>query len=506
MAHSINYDILLHVIENTEDIRTALVLTSTCQHLRQEGPKLILRRPICINSNAMALSLINFLSGGEYESQRFQYLRDITLSTALLPRQAFLYAVHLESLTILGAEWLFWDAEPALYQAIAGMRSLRHLVLRGVDRKACDLLRTLVAPLSTVVLDFCPDFAEGLWDILEDTERPSYHPTRLLVNFAPSLEELEICMFDFSSRRTGSPTVRSAVEYSKLRRLHIHDEPTILSTPYIQTFPNLTHLHITSDNYDNQPSTYIELRGHRITNLATNTLLAYETDTTLWPHLREFEGYVVDLYLLGLLSHIPHLKLRDCAANHDLHMLQDVLLFVHPIQLDFEAHLLAFDAVVHNLAAALRTDQASSIVNLSILLRLSEDDREVDFGSVMGDLEVSMAALNLQHFKLTCWDFGLSPTDCSDMDDEALMASIGLPPPPPRAPRPLAPWTVAERTLEEYDLEGLATRLLESNPSLQLLELSIELPRRRGSRIATLLADGVRSVRCETRVECLDRY
>ncbi|KAI0770903.1 hypothetical protein BD413DRAFT_613434 [Trametes elegans] len=145
--------------------------------------------------------------------------------------------VPFEELVIDDAE-LVLGSRPSLESAFAGLRRIDAVDIKGAGPRARNLLKSLQAPLASVVLEFLP--------LERDPGRSDPHarnPIALLANFQATLESLFVCGGDITSaaparypkvlsvtlRNAGLPRTAHLVQaFPALETLQIHCSPTAL--------------------------------------------------------------------------------------------------------------------------------------------------------------------------------------------------------------------------------------------------------------------------------------
>ncbi|KAM5540751.1 hypothetical protein V8D89_005584 [Ganoderma adspersum] len=320
---------------------------------------------------------------------------------------------HIEYLRLVNADQLL-RLHPNLTPAFCALTTLRHI-----------------------------DFS-GLWDYLDDNDDwEQYHPAMLLENFALTLEELN------------------------MRKLSIN-LPLWINT-FIHTFPNLTDLHIDTKDYDGSlPVGEFSLEVMHESH-ATNILQQCGVNSCgTWVHLEHFCGCVVDLYTIGLTSHISQVTLTDTLDDGPkTEMLAMMLHYAQPLHLKLKG---IAGSMVGNadrgFISMLRDESVSNLISLNVNIDFTKDDREKDLNAVIDNLVPTMTNLPLEFLELTFVTGRLNLTlPKPTAHDHVISQRNGLP--QPRAPLPSsAPLSLAELSLQSLNMDALIAHL-ESMPSLE---------------------------------------
>ncbi|KAM5530678.1 hypothetical protein V8D89_015650 [Ganoderma adspersum] len=472
----LTYDTLLHVISVSLYASEAVKLMTTCQFLYHEGAKIALKRPVAVRNTKQLTSFLKFLRAENLS--RCRHLRQLEL-WACYPEPDLAQEL-VETIPLLGniRHLRLYSVEdilepyPALLSAFAGLTSLRHIELYGAGGVACELLSTLRAPLITASIDFLGDSDERIFDHLDFDEWAKYHPTRLLANFAPTLEELQ-CIAWYT---TTEPVFPGTV-YPNMRRLSIelHDFPLRMDA-FARAFPNLTDLRVRTE-YHGGDIAHADLEGiqaSRDTNLS-----AWQQLGGTWRNgLEHFSGCLVDLYAVGLACPIRRVTIVDALPDGpSTDMLATVLRAARPVHLKLQgvAGAMLGDSE-RGLIAMLRDGSASGLLNLALWVNFGAADREKDLRPIIDDFVSTLVRLPLRSLDLRFDTQGLDPTPEPDLMETLMCRQRGRPEPPAPTPAPLTPAERSLRTLRT-DMDAIVGRL-ESIPSLEAA--LVMLPSSRG--------------------------
>ena len=244
---------------------------------------------------------------------------------------------------------LVWDntqgvleSHPYLAVAFAAVSSLTHLGLNYVYEESLWFLRKLRSPLTTFSVDWLGLNADlgNPSDLVDDLALQTYHPVVVLKNFAETLEWLyctRLFLSD-STTRTFSLERRHSYVFRTMRKLILDHCDYVTVMPFINGFPNLRHLRISSGGdavFD------CGQQGKQLQAFRDGNIRAQLESGTTWQRLEKFRGTLLDLYLLGLVCPIPRVatKYTRLGASH-LEMLRDVLAYARPIHLRMQVEAL----------------------------------------------------------------------------------------------------------------------------------------------------------------------
>ena len=386
----LTYDTLLHVISMTDDAEDCVPLVATCRVLYHEGAKFALRKPILIFNEEQLVLFLRFLRAEDLS--RCQHLRQLELwsfSKELEGIQVFIdtlpHLVNLESLRLATAEELLQhhladSLEPALLPPLAALTNLRHLSLSEANIITCSLLSSLQSPLVSFRIDFLLDDDMMLWGGIDRDGWSKYHPIMLLANFAPTLQELR-CICWYTNGNDIPP--ENLKVYPNMRRfsIDVHGPFPLRIDPFIRAFPNLTDLHVCTDLYGVRYS-----GGARQLHDSNVARLLDPLDTCgVWAHLEHFSGTLVDLYSIGLISHIPRITLIDTLQDGQrADILATVLRYARPVHLQLKRiTALTLGDAERGFISVLGESGMTNLSNLNLSVTFDRDDREKDLTAVM---------------------------------------------------------------------------------------------------------------------------
>ncbi len=376
----LNYDILCE-LAYWSDEGTCAILMLTCRAMRTAAAKAVLRRPCRLSE---AKDVHRFLCCLQVDPSCFQHVRELWISFETLPQEMsgrFLNGLqHLKRLETLvlsdGDDSL--TALPGLLDTIAQLITIRKLEVRYAGDVTCRLLSKMQASLTHISLDWLQEDCDFFYSNFPSSSRypqwPNYHPVPLLSKWRTTLEELE-CASWFNCPG-GLP--RYTQIYPKLRRLSIERDDNPRIAPYIHAYPNLTHLCVLSE-YDqlwNYSGTAL-VDGIRLLRIrhATNVRSQEGPDgANTWPQLQQFEGTLVDLYLLGITCCILRVSLCFSVNPRDLELLPPALPYAQPQHLKVHGTGMLLAHPRYGLTKLLREPCAARLESLVLGLDFKETE------------------------------------------------------------------------------------------------------------------------------------
>ncbi|PIL30623.1 hypothetical protein GSI_07325 [Ganoderma sinense ZZ0214-1] len=439
---------------------------ATCRVLYHEGAKIALKKPAVISTVEQLASFLIFLRADN--SSRCRYLRRLEL-VEFFPEdnvvqdliETLPLLTSIENLQLTEAE-LILDVHHALTPAFCTLTTLRHIDFTGVKAKTCTLLLGLHAPLVSANLNFLSNDDEKLWDDLEDDAWVRYHPTTLLDNFASTLEMLGCVSWYINHDMFIMPTK----VYPNMRKLSfkLHYFPLRIDA-FIRAFPNLTDLQVNTEYHDGNIDLFswdTMLDSHAM-NVAQQH--AHVNSCGTWAHLEHFYGCLLDIYAIGITSHIRRITLVDLQDDgRRKGMLATVLRYARPLHLKLEMTSTLLGDADEGFIAMLRDEGASNLINLNVHIYFIEGDQDKDLSIVIDSLISALTSLPLKFLELGFETSSLDPTPRkATIIDRIRAQRQGLPEPPVPTPTPLTP---AELSLQSLEMDTLIDRL-ESMPSLQ---------------------------------------
>ncbi|KAI1790249.1 hypothetical protein LXA43DRAFT_1182629 [Ganoderma leucocontextum] len=489
---TLNDDVLLFVLSRSSR-QTVASMMATCHFLYHEGAKVILRDwPVAFDSIASehkTLSLLRFIQAEHFS--RCSYVRKLYVSMQPMPDAvAQSLAGLVPCMTSLKSLFLniehALESHPGLLYAFASLRSVDDLVLTGGEH-SCELIQSLQSHLVSAQLFFVPTNPEARQRLYLT---PAFHPVIMLRRSALTLKTL-ICSFwcDIDPRTFVS---LSKALYPNMHTFIFHESRSLGLAPYIKSFPNLAHLTVGDSSLtprwdsDYAPLAVIQRNMNLARSVASST-----GESLSWKQLRDYTGCLVDLWFLGLSCPIPRLYLEDAPTERPPHALTDVLAYARPTELTIAFQRCSLtDVLDTDFLSALRTEGASGLRHLTLLIELGAKDRNLDLGRALEDIVATISRLKLTYLDIAVNDIGLDEsegaTGAAERPVQAhtqLSNAAAVAPNPDGAPRPPAsasakPLNLGQRTLDEFDVEVLLSRLPLSIHTLQEAQVSIQSPRR----------------------------
>ncbi|TBU27986.1 hypothetical protein BD311DRAFT_723275 [Dichomitus squalens] len=496
----LNEDVLLLIL-SVSPPKTVTSIMATCRCLYHEGAKIILQDPIRLEgSETTILSLLLFLRAEDFS--RCSYVRMLCVDMGPMPGDIAGILVdllprltRLERLELAVEESI--KSYPDLLPAFAALQTVKTLVLVNTGERSLNLARTLQSRLTSAYI-YLP---------INHRKNPSlmankgFHPIYVFQRSAYTLTALTFGLWcEVNPDMMYNPPT---VIYPNLRTLTLVNTALPIPIPYMQAYPNLTHLHLSVDSeapsYHDDLSLRPTIMFQRQQNLAWQD--NQQGDAVPWERLGVFTGRVFDLWMLGIAHHIPRLVLEDAPAARPNRALIEVLEYACPEQLTISFRGVPLLEVMNSdfLEALCSTDM-SRLKNLKLELHLTVYDCELDVGRALSIIGDALAPLELSHLEITVRDVGLYP-DIQFRDESNPLAmaptvtivhlcSRTVPPAPGTRPRPVSHLLLsrAERTLDDFDVQVFATRLVKSVPTLRSGSVAIQRPRRCGGwdRVATV--------------------
>ncbi|CDO68095.1 hypothetical protein BN946_scf185044.g3 [Trametes cinnabarina] len=522
-------DVLLEVLA-ASDLPNAARMMRVSRFLYAEGPKVVLQEPITIDTNLLLRQLLVFLRVGGQRRMRFvrtlsvsiyqadehnfqcllhairhmsnlhslsfavhsedQLLRFLSMETTRLKLDqinvldvlrsfsilfrpeitpgtshrlvlALLHMVNLHRLYLPGIENLLqsWDTDLPLPFLTGPL--LRDLQMYSVGELGLTMLKGLRAPLVSICLNFTTDDAtDTVFDRVEDADLLPLHPVELLSYAQHSLEKLEAYGW---YTHPFIPPNRDIV-YPKMSVLTLERAEMPITMSYIRAYPNLTllrHRTLEADmsNFNDNARRRHDHR-HRF-----NVSQQLESGLT-WTQMQNFDGSVLDLYLLGLTCQI------DCVSLYDIrsdlrYQLGPVLSYARPRRLHLDGSPGDLSGPAEETFALLRGEGCSRLESLTLTVNLDDTDQNPDMSALLESLRHSLAHTRLQELSV---DVRLSPLamilrQSSQALETCERAPDGLPPQGRTDPDDY-PLCLAERNAARFDLEGYMHSLTDTIPTL----------------------------------------
>ncbi|KAI1789268.1 hypothetical protein LXA43DRAFT_1183374 [Ganoderma leucocontextum] len=388
---------------------------ATCHFLYHEGAKVVLQHPVELNgSEEEALALLRFVQAEDLS--RCPYVRILYIDMDTVPESAAKILAKvipcmtgLERLDLGRTEQMF-ASYPYLLSTFASLRSVKRLVIIEVGERGCEMIRTLQSELFV--------------------SNKKVHANALSVEadlFSIRIGWEILATVDANPELTFFPP---KVIYENLRTLTLCNTVFPSPIPFIKAFPNLARFSVESTCApEGGAMGFADFRGMQGPS--------EDGEPLGWKHLQDFTGRVVDLWTLALTCPIPRMFLEDAPGTRSPHALTDVLALARPMHLtiSFSDHPLT-DVLGADFLDALRSQGASGLKRLTVVIDLTADDRDLDVGRALDDIATAMSGLQLSHLQLGVKDVGLSET----------------PGETPSAARDRASLSLAERTLDDVDV------------------------------------------------------
>ncbi|EIW56541.1 uncharacterized protein TRAVEDRAFT_49366 [Trametes versicolor FP-101664 SS1] len=470
----LNNDVLLNILAFS-DRETLCTLAQTCHIIHQYCSKYILQDGVFLKSKEQFVSFAHFLVGGSDWHHRIRLLHILALfinERSSAPEGQLGKLLHklfvalassgsLRRLSIYFSERILgWH--PDLPEAIAGLHTIRYLMIVDAGPRAIRMLKALRASLLYADIT------------MKDTVLPpeDKNPIRLLQGSQGSLRELVAKSF------VGVP---DTPQYPHVTTFHLGcTQKAPWTHHYVRAFPHLRHL-TTQISYHHRCNLG-EIEKRRARNQSEQEHFG------AWPSLRSFRGSVLSLYLLGircpiravnidtegeaLLSPAVLRAVLDDARPHRLHLCIDGGYLLADPDAGFW-HTFSHPCV-------------EAVEHFALDVRLSVVERSsLDISAALAAIAPHIVAplRDLRSFKLTI--------DCSQI-------SSGRRPLRSAEYRPLYP---VEEVLAGWDMNAYANHIrrgTESSGSLQSITVCLKDHRSRGNHTVTLGSE------CEAEVDSSD--
>ncbi|RPD71421.1 hypothetical protein L226DRAFT_175117 [Lentinus tigrinus ALCF2SS1-7] len=458
---------ILRLVAFAASRKTCASLMRTCRFLYHEAAISALQQEVYLSCDAQIDKFLRFVEAED--RTRFRYVRSLRLHLHLLsPEQvngiidSMKWMTHLTSLELSDGEHAL-RTYPEMGVVLRQLPTLRHLGSCSVGKLFIALLSDLDCDLTSISLDWSTVVGKSfLHREVAREDWVKYHPVPFLSKWTHCLEELQ-CTGWYTPEFKDDP--RFDAVYPRMRRLFIVRDDFPDPLPYIQAYPNLTHLSVQSSHVQAQ----VDLRQRRDENLKRQVRFS---GSGSWQDLEEYRGNLDDLYLLGLTCRIERIvlyaQLNDCRPQ----LLSDVLLYAKPLHLRVTgdgALLVCPRNAIRSLSLPVILGEPGATRLESLVLKISlrrELDENLDMDSGLGALATALASLPLRRLRLLVDASKINPTP---------KGTVGQPAPP--LPDPPFPYSNAERSLQAFDLDGCMQTLAETLPSLTDVLVRIHGPR-----------------------------
>lgn len=384
LAPVLNYDILLEVMKMCERPDCSRFMR-TSRFFHTHGFEALLSHDISTSTEECLTRILAFLR--KDPDKRFKFVRsmqfdfpELTNTATLELADALRRMVNLTALSIQYSEdVILSDPEPALFDAIAALTSLRELDLEYVGEHSIRLLQSLRSELVEVnvhILDMT-DYQNFFDYMIPAGDRPLYHPAVLLQHSRSTLQELSSYGWYMDADTPPDP----ALVYPQMRQLDLECSLFPCTLPLINAYPNLTHLRFHTGESEHEQYLKPEIEAYDARH-ALNVSQQQASGRT-WESLHEYSGSLVDLYLLGLTCPINSVYLHSMPTVLH-HMLPAVLAYARPRDLTLQNWPMKLcDNPPAGVFAALRGEGVSRLEAFCIEARLEQDDGAVDIAAVL---------------------------------------------------------------------------------------------------------------------------
>ncbi|KAI0753552.1 hypothetical protein C8Q80DRAFT_1267930 [Daedaleopsis nitida] len=376
-------------------------MSMTCRALRSGGARYLLEDGVVLSSTEQIISFAKFVlsdSGGS----RVRHLRSLEIFAGGVPPRAVLALrgvishplLKLDSLALLDAEAILisdsdasnGDAdENSLFHGFASLTTLKHLTMDRTDGRSFDLIRSLSSSLVTASLKL-ERFTTWSTPPTDPDER---NPILILIRSLNTLEELSGNGFEVDPL-----VIKYDAVYPLVRKLTMsYSSPTAPGIiVYINAYPHLEYLslRLPSEVVEEDAEERIILNDslvRRNTNREDQ-----ESYNCTWARLKEVSGTVMDLYELGLISHVPTLRVLDLISTRSDGYLADVVLDIRPSHLVISVAGTTVLAENGMLSTALRQSDQLRVLELEV--RLLPDEDGVGLNVIMDAIRASLAAFS----------------------------------------------------------------------------------------------------------------
>ncbi|PIL30124.1 hypothetical protein GSI_07701 [Ganoderma sinense ZZ0214-1] len=515
-------DIMLAILSHSPP-KTATSIMETCRFLYHEGAKVILQKDVFIDGRGEAVPpMVRFIQAEDLS--RCSYVRNLWIFFVTLPEavaRALAVIVprmcNLVNLSLCIVWQRLFDVYPYLLPAFASLRSVKNLMVRV---GSYDLFRLIQSELVTANILSMTNNQPGTGQLPSSV---SCHPVYLLQRSASTLQEL-ICS---DIKTVGRPP---RIIYPNVHKFALQGNEVPFLPPYITAFPNLVHLSMTGHcpligGLPRPPLSQNQTQ-------TTTTPHGLTKDPLVWKHIQTYTGTLSNLHAVGITFPIPRLYLEALPGAPYIPALTEVLAHVQPVHLTitYEDQPFSHVPASPDLLAALRSDGASRLQSLALRIDLmaADVDSNFDVGQFWTDLEAALKRLKLSALCISMGDISLSETvtastaalrlpstadgmqqsthihvhtrahtdrtasrsSSSSMYDAPVPVTVDGPDADPSTRMTCPPdcsqcaearrasLTLAERTLEDFDVGAFVDRLEAAVPTFQRAVVSVVGPSR----------------------------
>lgn len=328
---ALNYDVLLEIVA-VSSWETSAALLDTSRFLHFEGPKVLLRQTVHLDTEKELLLFLAFLRHA-LDDGRYKAVRELRLGVSDMKEttsselvSALSLMRHLSSLAIYESEFLLHEI-PGLFDTITALTSLKELSLSIGGAHSIRLLQSSQSILTGIFIGFPPNYSEdGFFDesVTPLSDWPQYHPVVVLARFRSTLQVLECDRWYTHPEITAEPQF----VYPEMRRLDMRSASLPLTISLIRAYPELAYLSIhTGVDEDGDVADKPHYGVQHYKNVAAQT-----RSGCTWRELEEFDGALVDLYTAGITCPINRVDLGALYTDH-CYMLDPALSHARPRQL-----------------------------------------------------------------------------------------------------------------------------------------------------------------------------
>ena len=346
-SSKVPFDVIAQIMASSPP-STISSLMATCRVYYEEGPKHLLRDGVVLSDDRDMRRFAAFIFASD--SSRFKFFKklDLTLSRWFAPTDPVVAhivellaspSLCLETLILRRAESMLSSC-PGVRDAIVGLTSIKHLVVREGWCVAHSVVMDIRSPLSSITFSSTPPGLSGL--PTSSTSAPSVQGW--LDCHSSTLESI---LTDLVVR-TGEATLllyppSNSIQYldrphARIRKLGILCDPDMPDLDILlicDAFPNLSCLELVP-NHRPSLSSFKRYRHHSSTEILD--LHSKNKETQLrsgWPRLEQCSGELEVLYAQGLVCEVDDLRVWRYLDIEALPLLCEVLKDTRPTKLCF---------------------------------------------------------------------------------------------------------------------------------------------------------------------------
>ncbi|KAI0740553.1 hypothetical protein C8Q76DRAFT_196589 [Earliella scabrosa] len=319
-SSKVPFDVIAQIMASSPP-STISSLMATCRVYYEEGPKHLLRDGVVLSDDRDMRRFAAFIFASD--SSRFKFFKklDLTLSRWFAPTDPVVAHIAellaspslcLETLILRRAESML-SSYPGVRDAIVGLTSIKHLVVREGWCVAHSVVMDIRSPLSSITFSSTPPSLSGL-------------PTSS--TSAPSVQGWLDCHSSTLESILTDLVVRTDRPHARIRKLGILCDPDMPDLDILlicDAFPNLSCLELVP-NHRPSLSSFKRYRHHSSTEILC--LHSRNKETQLrsgWPRLEQCSGELEVLYAQGLVCEVNHLRVWKYFDIEALPLLCEVL-------------------------------------------------------------------------------------------------------------------------------------------------------------------------------------